>query len=417
MVPAFTWSLSALLRFHARVGVRLTLRYFALFVPIGVIWIGISDEPTNAIRAIGLPLFSGNPPSAGYWWAVALLCVAINSWAVPRITHSITGWHQHLPVHHEINRRGILLSLTVVQLPVVITLLVIASFVTGSVSFAWPEIILRIAVILLGSPILLLPVKNRKWVHPASFVFLLAGCSGPWFRSLFSLSGLILLDCFSGALVSPRRDRKKLESRISWLELVLSFRAVGWSSFSAVLISCLPLAAVFLFLANNTLPQRIAVAAVQASGIVALGFLYHGLARRLTLLRPAWPWFRSLPASSARRIFTDFVFLSLHSSVVLILAALLRVQSLAPILVLAPLLALVAAGSMRNNEKSAGAETVFIAFSAAALTALLPWTTLLFLAAIPFAYVRARRTDARQKVSRWLEFQHMTAGDTISWSR
>src|SRR5438132_13254395 len=97
--------LAALLRFPIRVGARLMLRYFALFVPIGVLWIGIADDPGEAVRAIALPLFAGNPPSATYWWAAALLCLAINSWAVMRITHSINGWHRHLPLHHSVNRR------------------------------------------------------------------------------------------------------------------------------------------------------------------------------------------------------------------------------------------------------------------------------------------------------------------------
>jgi hypothetical protein len=88
-------------------------------------------------------------------------------------------------------------------------------------------------------------------------------------------------------------------------------------------------------------------------------------------------------------------------------------------LALLPLLALRTAGAVRRApERRTGAagEVFFEGSLLAALVALLPWTSMLALAAVPWAIRAAAERERRQKVSRWLELHHLAAGDPQSWS-
>jgi len=49
--------------------------------------------------------------------------------------------------------------------------------------------------------------------------------------------------------------------------------------------------------------------------------------------------------------------------------------------------------------------------------ALLPWTSLLWLAGSIPAYYAARTREQNQRVSRWHELHHAAAGDTLIWSK
>jgi hypothetical protein len=82
-----------------------------------------------------------------------------------------------------------------------------------------------------------------------------------------------------------------------------------------------------------------------------------------------------------------------------------------------PFACLRAAAFMRHvagQRTGAGAYLTEGAF-AAALLALLPWSAALALAATAPAFVVAREAERGQKVTRWMELHHASAGDALSW--
>jgi hypothetical protein len=85
---------------------------------------------------------------------------------------------------------------------------------------------------------------------------------------------------------------------------------------------------------------------------------------------------------------------------------------------LIPVMAFRAAASMRRvRERRTGVGSYFAeACFASALLTLVPWIVAPALAAAPLAFGSARRSERRQKVTRWLEAHHAAAGDSLSWS-
>jgi len=103
------------------------------------------------------------------------------------------------------------------------------------------------------------------------------------------------------------------------------------------------------------------------------------MAEARAVRRPAWPWSRSLPWSSARRVGADALILGAHALPLVLLAAWIHPTALVALAIL-PFLAVRAAGAMRRApERRTGAagEIVMEGALLAALVALLPWTALL----------------------------------------
>jgi hypothetical protein len=114
----------------------------------------------------------------------------------------------------------------------------------------------------------------------------------------------------------------------------------------------------------------------------------------------------------------DALFLGLHALPLVLLATAIHPAAL-EVLPILPLLAVRAAGALRRApERRTGAagEILGEGLLLAALVALLPWTSLPALAAVPFALRAAAERERLQKVSRWLELHHLAAGDPQSWT-
>jgi hypothetical protein len=178
------------------------------------------------------------------------------------------------------------------------------------------------------------------------------------------------------------------------------------------------MAGAWAFVAHNALaPEHVALAALLGGGC-AVVFLFAQLGETLAARRPAWPWSRSLPWSASRRVISDAAFLAVHALPLLILAVAIHPAALA-LFALTPPFAVRVAGAMRRApERRTGAsgEILMEGLPAAAAVALLPWISLLLLAATPLALRAAAERERRQKVSRWLELHHLAVGDPQSWS-
>jgi hypothetical protein len=69
--------------------------------------------------------------------------------------------------------------------------------------------------------------------------------------------------------------------------------------------------------------SAVASGAARLGGGLAVAFLLSSLAARLATRRPVWPWARSLPVASHRRVAEDAAFLAAPCLVPLAAAALL----------------------------------------------------------------------------------------------
>jgi len=200
------------------------------------------------------------------------------------------------------------------------------------------------------------------------------------------------------------------------MDLRIAWRALGGRIIRPYAAGLIPLGATALFLANNPLPAHLASGAARFGGVVTVAIFLAGLAERLAVQRPVWPWARSLPRSSAERVCRDAAFLALHAlPLVAGLSAVAAAAALAAVLVL-PFLALRAAGMVRVvGERRSGAGGFVIEGSfAAALAALFPWSLLAAPAAAVAAFYAARESERRQKVTRWLEMRHAAEGDPLA---
>jgi hypothetical protein len=170
---------------------------------------------------------------------------------------------------------------------------------------------------------------------------------------------------------------------------------------------------------NNDLPSGVAVGAARlgagAGVVVGLGALVERLARR----RPVWPWSRSLPVSSLRRVGEDATLLALPCLVPLAATACLVPGAALPAVACLPTLALLAAGALRPRdlaESGRPAGLLVAGALVAAWVALVPGLALLVLASAPLAARSAVQRERRQKVSHWDERHHLAVGDPLSWS-
>jgi len=136
----------------------------------------------------------------------------------------------------------------------------------------------------------------------------------------------------------------------------MAWRALGTRVFTAAWGGLLPLGAVALFLANNTLTALQAGLAVRLGGGAALVLACANIAEPLAARRPAWPWSRSLPWSAARRVIFDACLIAVPALALVAITARLDSGAALPLAAIVPLVAFRSAGAMRRApERGMGA--------------------------------------------------------------
>ena len=407
-----------LARFHCRVGARLALRAAAPLAGLPLVAVLLQQDPAATLRAAAAWLL-GPSGGASAGLATAAVCLALATWAAPRVTAGLGGWPRHLPVSQATHRRAALVALATAQAPVLVALLLLAPAaahgvggvqggrvlavpltVAAAALAAWPGERTRLSRPLCGLALLLVAPADVRWLPVATALLLLAErVTGPF-----------------GPATNVRRSRVPA----SWpLPLALAVRALGAGLAGALLLSLLPVAAMTALRVNNDLAPAVAAGAARLGGGLGVVFLLASLVERLAARRPVWPWARSLPASSSRRAGEDAALLALACGVPLAATALLDLAAAATVAACAPALALTAAGALRPARPTAsGLATPFLGAGAllAAWVAVLPWLALGAVAAAPFAWRHAAARDRAQKVGRWDERHHRAVGDPLSWS-
>lgn len=408
-----------LLRFHVAVGARLAMR---TLVPVIAAAFGAgmlfgSDFLTSLARIV-----FGERSSGGSAVLIAVVLGGAALEAAPRVCRGLDGWLRHLPVSGLAHRRAAGLALAVAQAPLVIALLVLASFVTRA-PLPLLQDLLGLALASLAAGLFAAPSQRRWLASPLALGAILAAGMGTWTAMALGLGLLTAADAAAGPLARTGPAASRLPQLSDhpgggWTGFRLAWRALRWSLIGAGLLGLLPVGAAFAFVTNNALaPEHVRLGARFGAGL-AVVLLLAQIAESLAVRRPAWPWSRSLPWSASQRVVSDAAFLGLHALPLVALAALVHPAALAALGFL-PLLAVRAAGAMRRApERRTGAagEVLLEGSLLSALVALLPWTALLALAALPWAVRAAAERDRRQKVSRWLELHHLAVGDPQSWS-
>ncbi|HEY6323290.1 MAG TPA: hypothetical protein VJA16_17235 [Thermoanaerobaculia bacterium] len=414
--PAFV----ALLRFHLGAGARLAGR---VVVPVltAAAAAGMFLGPDFLRTVAGLLFGGGAGIGAGVVVLVALIGVA--QAAAPRICRGLSGWVRHLPAGPAAQRRAALLAVALVEVPVLLgfAFLVLAARGSGVAR----ELALGLPLRALAAAAFALPVTRGGPTRVLAFGagVLAGGRSAAWLVAAAAL--LLVADLGAGRLrpvgEAPRRRRsadRLVEARLAW-------RALGWRVAGGYASALLPLAMGWAFVAHNELAPRDQARAALLAGALGVALLFAALGDSLAVLRPAWPWARSLPWSAAQRVRSDALLLGAHALPVVAATAALapwsRETAAAALAVLGllPPLAVVTAGAVRRApERRSGAAGEILLYGgfAALLAALLPWAAGLALLATPWLLLAAARRERRQKVSRWLELHSLAVGDPQSWS-
>jgi len=420
-------ALRAVLLFHARVGVRLSLRAMAPLAGLFVAVIGLADEPAAWLAGIAGAIAA---PGAGPEASAALLAIALvtTGWSAPRLTLGIHGWIRHLPADGATHRRAALAALALTQAPVLLLALVLA---LARAFHGDPVSIGRLAglpILALAAATVTLPVRRSTATATLGISAGILTVAGGLPGLVAAAAILVAADRVSGPLRAGRTELRRLaapaagalrpvpsipfDARIAW-------RALGGRIVSAFVAPAIVLGFCALFLRNNTLSASVAGGGARFGGLLAAAVLMAGIAADLGSSRPVWPWARSLPWSSSRRALLDALFLAGHAIPVVLAVALLDASAALPVLIAVPLVASRASGALRYaHAMRVGVYGVVLAegFAVAGAIALLPWASLLALAAVPLALRAAARRDRDQNVSRWIALHHQAAGDPLSWS-
>ena len=424
----------ALFLFHIRVGARLAMRALAPALAAGLFAYYIL-RPEFALELARILFLEGGLVEAGL--AGTLLLLGLARIVAPRIAAGSGGWALSLPVGPGARRLSALLSLLVAEAPFLAVLAAFAWAVTDPGTMPGAAFAARLAAhVLRAAPpiagliagaaaagLVALPaaVPRRSKPIPAAACFL----SFAGHPAVIALSVLLVAAALAGPArwAGPRRPRgpRRGLPAAAFFQ-ALSLRAVGGRIALAALPAILVLGAARLFLANNELGPRPAAGISLFALALSLTATIGPAADILSARRPAWPWLRSLPRSSAGRVRDDAVLLVLFGLPVLVLglAALGRPAGMAFHLV-GPLawLSCRGAGAVReagNRPFGPLGQVALEGTLLALVLALLPWTSYLLAAATPAAFLLARDAERRLKPTRWAERRHSNAGDPLSWS-
>jgi hypothetical protein len=406
-----------LARFHLHVGARLAMRAAAPLAGVPVLLVLLQQDPSAVLRGAARWLL-GPPRGPGAGIALVLVCLALASWAAPRVTAGLGGWARHLPVSATTHRRSALVALAVAQSPVLAALALLAPLAAREPGGLAAGRLAGLPLILAGAALAAWP-GTRAWRSRPLAGLALAATTLPAVGALpLALLLLVAAERLAGPLPSHVAPPRRHESRLP-LPLLVPARAVGPALLALLLVSLLPVGAMALLRSNNDLAATVASGAARFGGGMGVVLLLAGLAERLAVRRPLWPWARSLPVSAAQRVLEDAACLAVPCLVPL--AATARLDLLAAVAVAAclPTLALMAAGALRA-DRPAGSGVATGALGAGALlaawVAVLPWLAVPTLAAAPLALRSAAARERRLKVGLWDERHHRAVGDPLSWS-
>lgn len=408
--------MNAVIRFHLRVGIRLALR---IFVPAVAVFFALyyllRPELFNSLMA--QILYSGFLLSG---IMTAFICIVAAGFASRRICLGLNGWIRHLPIKGIVHRRLASIANLVAQTPVLATLAGLAVAAMRLYEVQAASFIVGLPFVGLACGLFVLPAKRKFFARPLAALAAIGFASNDWVGFGGGLIFLIAADAIAGPLVKKAvRSRLYLSLKGILLIATINGRALGMRPLVLYSISLPFLGAARLFIANNDPAPLLSEQMIRFGGSLGLVLFLSLSANMLASRRPPWPWIRSFPWSAKTRILWDSCFIGVHAIPILVLVGLMSARSMLPLLLSLPFLAAYASYSIRKAPESAtGASGKILLLGAlgSLLLCLIPWSSLFFMILTPMNLNWGAKADKHQKVSRWLELHHLSAGDSLSWS-
>jgi len=410
-------SITPFLCFHFQVGVRLALKILAsvlgvfFFIYFMLRWEFFAQVAQIIFVEAG-PLESG---------AILFVLVLPASLLIsPRVLSGLGGWMRSLPAHGRWHRRLATLAVFIAELPV---LFVLSFFAAMALQGRGMDVAVQIlGLIMMGwaAAGFILPVEKRTFGRAFSgFAGILAPSGEPGLLA-FAFFLVLAADGLSGDLLVKKGGKRVQESRRHHLFAArIAWRSLHFRLILPYLVSVPVLAASILFLKNNHFTQDVASASLRVWASLAITAFFAFLSHLLCLRRPIWPWARSLPWSSRRKVFQDAVFQLLLSLPLVVLVISLNPAAGLAVACGTLLLVLRSVAAMReaaDTRLGAGGKIMGEGALISLLLGLVPWSWSLMLLSTPAAVLLAERAERAQKAGRWEERHHLSAGDSLSWS-
>ncbi|MDD8024880.1 MAG: hypothetical protein PHI34_00080 [Acidobacteriota bacterium] len=410
---------TAFFRFHLRVGVRIGLRLLAPILA-GLFAAYYLLRPELILLLLDHLLKRGGAFGRGL--SLAVVNGLIGAVIAPRVTLGLGGWIRHLPAASRSQRGMAAVSILIAEIPILLPLAAAALLLPDKNSPAqvWASVAGLFASAFFMA-LYLLPVRQPLWASGLTLAACILAGSGRPLLMAAAAAAAFLADRATGPFLGRGRPKRRLirpSSEPAFFGFLLNLRAAGFS----ILWSLLPPALFFgwlvVFLANNPLaPGPIRAAVRLAAGGAAAGAL-AAAAASLGKHRPVWPWSRSLPIGSRKRVLQDALFLAVPGAAALAAFALYSPAAL-PAAGLLPYAAFRAAAAARpsmETPRSPIPGLVLELLLAAIMTALIPAAAgLLAVLAVPAWSIAARR-ERSLKTGLWLERRYSADGDSLTWS-
>lgn len=410
----------SLVRFHLQSGARVASRNAIATVCLIIIVLGSAPDPWVWLRFLALGV-AGAGFGAGPLIGLTAIAFGLSQDAVPRLTLGLGGWTRSLPLDGVQHRRGVMLGLPIIQLPLAASV-VIAAMLTRfayHVPLSWPKL-LGAALALLAAGAVAIP--TRRW--PAGTVGFgasaLLASLGQWRALGVALLLFALTDAIAGALrfapsgssVTPAAPGALHMFRFTW-------RALGWRLLAPAPLPLLALAAAWFYTRNNDLVGADVSFVARLWSVIAIALYVGAVGDAVVSRRPPWPWSRSLPWSSTGRAMDDAIAIGAPAAIVAIAAAVVDVRTVLVALALVPPLAAFAAGSLhgaRRRLTRVSGPLVLTGIGMGTAIAFWPWVAAIALASTPLLIRSAARRDRNEVVTGWKELYHDATGDSLSWS-
>ncbi len=370
--------LRAAFLFHLETGIPVVWRLGVLQVGLVLFALGQAPDPAGLLKAAALGIGSG---SLIWCLGLGVWCLVLAGEAARRERSVLEGWARHLPVSRTTRRAAMVLSLAMAQVVPILAWLLLWAYAAA-----------------LG------PVPSWTTLLAVIPVTVAAG-------------GIQLAPALPGGRSRPGRDLLSGSSAhaLPWL---VSFRALGWSVASVLAGSVLLVAATALVLRNNPelTPAQTALTVRFGCGVAVVGLILR-MGSRLCERRPPWPWSRSWPWTSSRRIGNDVLLLFALTLPVLGATVVLHPGAALAVTTLSLFSAIGTAGSMRRNGDSLttlGRGVAMECGIALGITGLYSFGAVLPAVLLPALWLRAVARERSHKVGALREQHYWQAGDSLS---
>jgi len=307
------------------------------------------------------------------------------------------------------------------QVPVLLSLSLPSLLLSNSLGVNPAVYFSGLPVLGLSSALFVLPIRNSVFIKPFVLGACILSASGNWLMLIAGAFLFLICDLVSGPLVTGKKRQQygKVPKGL-WLSFFMAWRALKWRIGFPYIFSFFILGLTQVFIQNNdhspVLSGKIYLFGVACSAVVICAFLAHVLAVR----RPPWPWSRSLPWSSRRRVLLDAGCLAMSTTPLLLMAFVFEKKTIFPLLLSLPALCFLSSWTMgRVFYLRTGAYGTILIYGVigALLLCLYPLISLVYLILAPILLRQAVEQERLLKVSQWQERHHLAAGDSLSWSQ